>query len=275
MEPDGTPRSWRGGPSHYGALGFVLLSTATASRRRDLGKEALVMPAPTVLTSNPASPQTAKDPLKSRAFFITLEGIDGTGKSTQFGRLVRHLGKQGYKVRATREPGGTAVGEKVRAILMSEKEELTALAELALFYAARAQHVEKVIRPALERGEIVVSDRFNDCSFVYQGYARGLGRRTVKLLDRAICGATQPNLTLVLDLDPRLALERALGRDAKSGTSRFEAAGLDFQRRARAGYLDLARREPRRVRVIDAGRSRREVEADIARVVDEVLGARC
>lgn len=213
--------------------------------------------------------------MKSPGFFITLEGIDGTGKSTQFQRLVRHLRKQGYTVRATREPGGTAVGEKVRAILMSEKEELTALAELALFYAARAQHLQKVIRPALEGGEIVISDRFNDCSFVYQGHARGLGRRTVKLLDQAICGPTQPDLTLVLDLDPRLALERALGRDARSGTSRFEAAGLEFQRRARAGYLALARREPNRVRVIDAGRSRQEVESDITRVVDEALGARC
>lgn len=212
--------------------------------------------------------------MKSRSFFITLEGIDGTGKSTQFRRLVRHLRKQGYTVRATREPGGTAVGEKVRAILMAEREDLTALTELALFYAARAQHVEKVIRPALERGAIVVSDRFNDCSFVYQGGARGLGRRTVKLLDRAICGGTQPDLTLVLDLDPGLALERALGRDAKSGTSRFEAAGFEFQRRARAGYLALARREPHRVRLIDAGRSPREVETEIANVVDQVLRER-
>jgi dTMP kinase len=212
--------------------------------------------------------------LRRRGFFITLEGIDGTGKSTQFRRLVRHLRRQDYKVRATREPGGTPVGEKVRAILMAEKDDLSALAELALFYAARAQHVEKVIRPALERGEVVVSDRFNDCSFVYQGYARGLGAKTVWRLDQAICGPTQPDLTLVLDLDPRIALERALGRDAGSGTSRFEAAGLDFQRRARAGYLALARREPERVRVIDAARAVRDVQAEIARVVGVVLGVR-
>jgi dTMP kinase len=227
-----------------------------------------------VLTSNPASPETARVLLTSRGFFITLEGIDGTGKSTQFRRLVRHLRKQHYTVRATREPGGTAVGEKVRAILLSEKEDLTALAELTLFYAARAQHVEKVIRPALERGEVVVSDRYNDCSFVYQGVARGLGVRRVRALDRAICGPTQPNLTLVLDLDPRLALKRALGRDAKSGTSRFEAAGLEFQRRARAGYLALARREPQRVRVIDAGGRPREVEVKIAKLVGQALSRR-
>jgi dTMP kinase len=212
--------------------------------------------------------------LNSRGVLITLEGIDGTGKSTQLRRLVRHLRQEGYPVRATREPGGTPAGEKVRAILMSEKEDLSALTELALFYAARAQHVVDVIRPALERGEVVISDRYNDCSFVYQGYARGLGARTVRLLDRAICGPTQPDLTLVLDLDPRLALERALGRDAKSGSSRFEAAGLEFQKRARAAYLGLARREPRRVKVIDAGRTSRQVAADIHRLVDEELGRR-
>jgi len=212
--------------------------------------------------------------LKRRGFFITLEGIDGTGKSTQFRRLLLHLRKQGYKVRATREPGGTPVGEKVRAILMTEKDDLSALAELALFYAARAQHVEKVIRPALERGELVVSDRFNDCSFVYQGYARGLGTKAVRLFDRVICGPTQPDLTLVLDLDARFALERALDRDAGSGTSRFEAAGLEFQQRARAGYLARARREPERVRVIDASLSMREVQTEIANVVNEVLRGR-
>jgi dTMP kinase len=206
--------------------------------------------------------------------FITLEGIDGSGKSTQLLRLVRHLRRKGYTVRATREPGGTPVGERVRAILMSEKEELGALAELALFYAARAQHLEDVIRPALERGETVVSDRYNDCSFVYQGYARGLGTGVVRLLDRAICGPVQPDLTLVLDLDPRLALQRARGRDAETGSSRFEAAGLEFQKRARTGYRALARREPQRVKLVDAGRPVREVAAEIQRVVDHELSKR-
>jgi dTMP kinase len=122
----------------------------------------------------------------------------------------------------------------------------------------------------------VVSDRFNDSSFVYQGYARALGGRTVRLLDRAICGPTQPDLTLVLDLDARLALQRALGRDRRShcGDSRFEAAGLAFQQRARAGYRDLARREPRRLRLIDADRPPGDVEAEIRRVVDEELQKR-
>lgn len=211
--------------------------------------------------------------MKSPGFFITLEGVDGAGKSVQFRRLVRYLKARGYKVRSTREPGGTAIGEKVRAILMSKKGDLSPLAELVLFYAARAQHLEEVIRPALERGELVISDRFNDCSFVYQGDARGLGRSSVRGIDRVVCGKTQPDLTLVLDLDPRVGLERALGRDlrSKSGSSRFEAAGLEFQKKAREGYRALARREPRRVRLIPADRPPREVEAEIRQVVEEKL----
>jgi len=211
--------------------------------------------------------------VKSRGFFITLEGIDGAGKTVQLQRLVRRLRRLGFRVRGTREPGGTAAGEKVRVILMSEKEYLSPLAELGLFYAARAQHLEEVIRPALERGEVVVSDRFNDCSFVYQGYGRGLGIRRVRLLDKAICGETQPDLTLVLDLDPRVALGRALGRDSrsKSGISRFEAAGLEFQTRVRAGYRALARREPHRVRLIEADRPVNQVEDEIGAVVEERL----
>lgn len=229
-----------------------------------------------MLTSNAAakSPANAKDGLKSRGFFITLEGIDGSGKTTQFKHLVQYLRGRGFKVRATREPGGTPVGEKVRAILLAEKERLSPLTELALFYAARAQHIEDVIRPALERGEVVVSDRFNDCTFVYQGYARGLGVRVVRLLDRAICGPVQPDLTLVLDVDAQVALARALRRDTRQGSkqNRFEAEGLEFQERVRKGYRALARREPHRVHLISADRPANEVEAEIRRVVKERLG---
>src|SRR5215472_16232478 len=186
-----------------------------------------------MLSSNEVgkSPPNARGGLKSRGFFITLEGIDGSGKTTQFKRLVQHLRRLGHKVRATREPGGTSVGEKVRAILLGSGDHLSPLTELALFYAARAQHIEDVIQPALKRGEVVVSDRFNDCSFVYQGYARGLGVGAVRLLDRAICGPIQPDLTLVLDLDARVALARALRRERRRGSkqSRFEAEGLEFQ----------------------------------------------
>jgi dTMP kinase len=214
--------------------------------------------------------------LKSHGFLITLEGIDGSGKTTQFKRLVKFLRRRGYKVRATREPGGTALGEKVRAILLASEDHLSPLAELALFYAARAQHIEDVIQPALDRGEIVVTDRFNDCSLVYQGYARGLGVQVVRLLDRAICGPVQPDLTLVLDLDARAALERAQRRENRRGAkpNRFEAEGLEFQERVRRGYRALARREPARVHLIAADRPPKEVEADIQGVVCEKLRRR-
>jgi dTMP kinase len=212
--------------------------------------------------------------LKRRGIFITLEGIDGTGKSTQHRLLVRYLRSRGRKVISTREPGGTAVGERVRNILLASRTgELAPLAELALIYAARAQHLEEVVRPALARGEIVVSDRFNDASFAYQGSGRQLGVKTVRAFDRIVCGHTQADLTIVLDLDPRLALARAQGREIRrnSTRSRFEAAGLQFHQRVRAGYLAIARREPRRVKVVKADRPVAEVQAEIREIVDAFL----
>ena len=148
--------------------------------------------------------------------FITLEGIDGTGKSTQLRLLVQYLKKRGLPVRVTREPGGTKLGERIRKILLDSKTtHLSSLAELALMYAARAQHLEEVIRPALAKGEIVVSDRYNDASLAYQGYGRKLGIETVRAFDRIVSGRTQPDLTILLDLAPRLSLGRAEGRQSR------------------------------------------------------------
>ena len=147
------------------------------------------------------------------------------------------------------------------------------LAELLLMYAARSQHLEEVVRPALERGEIVVSDRFNDASVAYQGYGRRLGARLVKDLDRIVCGRTQPDLTLIFDLDPRVALGRARGREVRrrSARGRFEAEGLEFQERVRRGYHAIARAEPRRVRVIQADRPATEVAREVRNLVDAFL----
>ena len=209
-----------------------------------------------------------------RGIFITLEGIDGTGKSTQLRLLVNHLRECGCRVVATREPGGTRVGEQVRGILLASRTgKLAPLAELALMYAARAQHLEEVVRPALARGEIVVSDRFNDASFAYQGYGRKLGARTVRAFDRVVCGATQPDLTVVLDLRPRVSLGRAQGREVRRNSvrGRFEAEGLRFHERVRAGYLAIARHEPRRVKVVRADRPVDEVQAEIRSLVDDLL----
>ena len=212
-----------------------------------------------------------------RGLFITLEGIDGTGKSTQLRLLVRHLKKRGLAVRVTREPGGTKVGERIRKILLaSATGRLAPLAELALMYAARAQHLQEVIRPALAKGQIVLSDRYNDASVAYQGYGRRLGVNTVRGFDRLICGRTQPDLTIVLDLDPRLALQRAQGRRSRrrSKQERFELQGLSFHKRVRNGYLAIARQESRRVKVVQAGRPVAEVQAKIREIVDAFLARR-
>ena len=212
-----------------------------------------------------------------RGLFITLEGIDGTGKSTQLHLLVPHLKKRGLAVRVTREPGGTKVGERIRKILLdSTTTRLASLAELALMYAARAQHLQEVIRPALAKGEIVVSDRYNDASLAYQGYGRKLGAETVRAFDRIVCAGTQPDLTLVLDLAPRLALQRAQGRQSqqKSKQERFELQGMSFHKRVRRGYLAIARKEPRRVKVVQADGPVAEVQAQIRKLVDAFLAQR-
>jgi dTMP kinase len=213
----------------------------------------------------------------NRGLFITLEGIDGTGKSTQLRLLAQHLKERGLAVRVTREPGGTKVGERIRKILLaSTTTRLAPLAELALMYAARAQHLQEVIRPALAKGEIVVSDRYNDASLAYQGYGRELGAETVRAFDRLICARTQPDLTLLLDLAPRLSLQRALTRQSrrKSKQERFELQGMNFHKRVRDAYLAIARKEPRRVKVVQADAPVAEVQAQIRKLVDALLARR-
>jgi dTMP kinase len=209
-----------------------------------------------------------------RGLFITLEGIDGAGKSTQILRLARRLKQKGFRVRTTREPGGTKLGEQIRKLLVGQREfSIAPLSELALMYAARAEHLEEVIRPALRRGECVLSDRFSAASFAYQGHGRGLGEAVVGAFDRAVCGRLQPGLTLLLDLDPRLALARALGRHSGSrrGRPRFEGEGLRFLNRVRRGYLKLAREHPSRIKIVSAAGDPDEVESAITRLVEEFL----
>ena len=215
--------------------------------------------------------------MKSHGLLITLEGIDGVGKSTQLRLLASHLRERGHRVCVTREPGGTHIGEQIRKVLLASRNtELAALAELALMYAARAQHLREVIRPALAQGDIVLSDRFNDASFAYQGYGRRLSAVAIRALDRIICAATQPDLTLLLDTAPRVALQRATTREnrIKSRHRRFETAGLEFQERVRKGYLAIAHRNPKRVKVVNADRSIEEVQEQIRQIVDRFLRQR-
>ena len=206
--------------------------------------------------------------------FITFEGLDGTGKSTQLRLAVQYLRKCGHRVLVTREPGGTRTGERVRDIFLASKTgKLAPLAELALMYAARAQLLEEVVRPALARGEVVVSDRYNTASFAFQGYGRQLGTATVRAFDRVICGKIQPDLTIVLDLEPERALARAQGRDTRrrSRHDRFERQSLAFHKRVRAGYLAIARSAPGRIKLVRADQSIDELQQQIRALIEPLL----
>lgn len=182
--------------------------------------------------------------------FITVEGTDGAGKSTQVRRIGRWLEETGRRFCLTREPGGTALGEEIRSLLLARGTCLSPWAEALLYAAARAQHVEEVIRPALARDEVVVSDRFLDSSLAYQGYGRGLGVERVRELNRDATGGLVPDLTILLDVDPEQGLQRA---GARSLPDRLEGEGSRFLGRVREGFLALARLEPARFRVIPAG----------------------
>lgn len=191
-----------------------------------------------------------------RGRFITLEGGEGAGKSTQIGRLADWLSACGIAVETTREPGGALGAEAIRELIVKGSiERWDAMAEALLMTAARRMHVEQRIRPALEAGRWVICDRFSDSTMAYQGYAHGLGREPVEQLQRIAIGGLKPDLTLILDLPVEAGLARAHARGTQTsgtGEDRFERMGHDFHRRLRDGFLDIARREPERCVVIDA-----------------------
>ncbi len=189
--------------------------------------------------------------------FITFEGIEGTGKSTQIALLKAHLEAQGRRVVVTCEPGGSRIGAELRRVLLSlENSDLTPQAELFLYLADRAQHVAQVVRPALEAGAIVLSDRFADSTVAYQGYGRGMDLELLHQLNAVAVAGLWPELTILLDLAPETGLARAVARNSREGKTnaegRFEAESLAFHGRVRQGFLALAAREPKRIRVVDA-----------------------
>jgi dTMP kinase len=200
--------------------------------------------------------------------FVTFEGIEGCGKSTQIARLARTLGELGQAVSLTREPGGCELGRTLRAILLStETRDLSSRAELFLYLADRAQHVASVIRPALDAGAVVLCDRFADSTVAYQGYGRGLDVALLARLNAVAVAGTWPDCTILLDLDPETGLTRARARNAAQGATvdegRFEAEALAFHARVRRGYRELAAAEPDRTVVIDAGRDIEAVARDV------------
>ncbi len=193
--------------------------------------------------------------------FVTLEGGEGTGKTTQAQRLAEHLERLGHRVRLTREPGGTALGRDLRRMLLEVREDPPCpRAELLLYGADRAQHVERLIRPALEAGEVVVCDRFTDATEAYQGWGRGMPAEAVRAVNRLAAAGVVPDRTVVLDLDPEEGVARSLGRHGPQGAEvLFEREDLAFHRRVRQGYRAIAEREPGRVRLVDASGSEDEV----------------
>jgi dTMP kinase len=201
--------------------------------------------------------------------FISFEGIDGSGKSTQIKLLADHLHSQGRKVIVTREPGGSTGAEEIRAlVLQGEIDRWSAETELLLFTAARRDHLERTIRPALAAGEIVLCDRFADSTRMYQGLSRGDLRQTVDQLHNLMIG-TEPNLTVLLDINPALGLTRAKSRHGTE--ERFEDFGESLQARMRQGFLALANDSPDRVKVINGDRAIDSVADDIKALVDGLL----
>ena len=198
--------------------------------------------------------------------FITLEGVEGSGKTTQTALVAQALRAAGYRVTVTREPGGTRAGEAIRAIFLDPAVSLHAAAELLLVLADRAQHVREKLKPALAAGEIVLSDRYSDSTTAYQGYGRGLDLKLLDDLNRLASDGTRPDLTIVLDLAVETGLERTRARvrgDVR-GPDRFEGEQVEFHRRVREGFLEIARAEPGRVMTIDATRPPVEITARIA-----------
>jgi dTMP kinase len=208
-----------------------------------------------------------------RGLFITFEGPEGSGKSTQLRRLAARLREQGQTVLETAEPGGTPIGMQIRRVLLDSKNlEMRPTTELLLMFAARAQNVDEWILPALSRGEIVLSDRFTDSTLVYQGVARGLGAEVVYEVDRIACRGLVPDLTIVVDVETELGLKRAHGRNkiTQDIETRIDEQAIEFHRKVRDAYLRLASDELGRVKLIDGSRREEEVEKD---VWNEVLNA--
>lgn len=204
-----------------------------------------------------------------RGKFITLEGGEGVGKSTNMEFIRDLLEQQGYSVVLTREPGGTELAEKIRALLLDKNSEaITPTAELLLMFAARAQHIAQVIEPALQQGQWVLCDRFTDATFAYQGGGRDMDGQTIAWLEQCVQGDLRPDLTLLLDAPVATGMRRAQQR---SESDRFEQERLDFFERVRQAYLQLAQQHPQRIKIINAAQALAQVQRDIAEVIGSLV----
>lgn len=210
--------------------------------------------------------------MRNKSLFITFEGIDGSGKSTQAKRLVSRLNKMNIPVILTFEPGGTEIGSYIRKILLDPRNyNLSPLAELFLYLADRAQHIKEVIGPALKKGMWIISDRFYDATLAYQGYGRGIDISFVELLNQKICGNIKPDITFLLDCPVELALKRIANRRGDRNQLRFEQEDLIFHNMVREGYLSIAKRYKDRIMIINAEESIDKIEEEIFNRIKEFI----
>lgn len=212
----------------------------------------------------------------TRGYFITVEGSDGVGKSTQIHNIENYFLKLGYEVQLTREPGGTSIGDKLRDILLDvSNDEMNEMTEMLIYAASRAQHIKELIEPSLKKGKIVISDRYIDSSIAYQGYGRRLGEDVVKIVNEYASYGLIPDLTFWLDLDPELGRKRILSRsmiqDKEVTFDRIELEENDFHNRVREGYKEIARKNPERVHRIDASLKADDVWEEIELILRNII----
>ncbi len=201
-----------------------------------------------------------------RGYFITFEGADGCGKTTQLELLADYLKEKNKEVIITREPGAKGLGEKIREILLNYDGEVSDRCESFLFLADRAQHIDMIVNPAVEAGKIVLCDRHIDSSVAYQGYGRGLDIEQIDRLNMLATNGRRPDLTLVFDIDVETSMKR-VGKEK----DRMESAGVEFFNRVRKGYLELAKQEPERIRVLDATKSIEDIHNEVVKIISEFV----
>lgn len=201
-----------------------------------------------------------------KGLFITLEGADGCGKTTQLNLLKEYLTNRGYEIVVTREPGGKGLGEKLREILLNYDGEVSDRCEAFLYLADRAQNIDTIIKPAINSGKIVLCDRHTDSSVAYQGYGREQNIDNINMLNELAVNGVHPDLTIVFDIDTETSMER-VGAEK----DRLESAGIEFHKRVRNGYLEIAKKNPQRIKVVDASQTIEDVQRDVIKIIEGVL----
>ncbi len=201
-----------------------------------------------------------------KGLFITLEGADGCGKTTQLNLLKEYLTSKGYEIVVTREPGGKGLGEKLREILLNYDGEVSDRCEAFLYLADRAQNIDTIIKPAINSGKIVLCDRHTDSSVAYQGYGREQNIDNINMLNELAVNGVHPDLTIVFDIDTETSMAR-VGAEK----DRLESAGIEFHKRVRNGYLEIAKKNPQRIKVVDASQTIEDVQRDVIKIVEGVL----